>query len=600
MMKEEIRQRVERLRQTMRSAEVDALIIPSSDRHLSEYTPVVWQHRQWITGFMGSAGTAVVTADDAALWTDSRYFLEAGKTLEGTPFTLMREGLPDTPSITQYLREKSGVRRVGFFGRAVSAVQAETFLRELRVAGIEVVTERDFVAEIQGSDAPSVPMNKFSNQPIEYAGQTTDQKVSAVRAALKKEGASAIIMTMLDEVAWLFNIRNNDVAFNPVGIAYGLITADEVVLYTFGEKLTEDVLRTLTQNSVTIRDYDTIYRDVAALSAGTTVLVDMGRTNFELYSNIPASCTQIHKLSPITLLKAQKNEAEYEGYRKAMRRDAVALTRFFMWLERELNDGRHPSEYEIGNVLSDFRAKGDYYVSDSFGTIAGYRGNGAIVHYSAEEESSSRLDRSGLFLLDSGGQYLDGTTDITRTISLDGHPTAQEKHDYTLVLKGHIAIATAIYPEGTRGSQLDVLARKALWDEGKHYGHGTGHGVGHFLNVHEGPQNIRMDENPTPLMLGMVTSNEPGYYLADNYGIRIENLVRTVPAMESEGIRFFGFETLTLCYLDNSLVEIELLTDKELQWYNEYQAWVHDEVSPLLDADEAEWLKAKTTPLKRK
>lgn len=598
-MKEEIISRLKSLRATMARANLDAYIIPSSDQHLSEYTPEVWQYRQWISGFMGSAGTVVVTAEEAFLWTDSRYFLEASAVLEGTTIQLMKEGMPGVPTISDYLRTHEQIKRVGFFGRSLSANEALSYIRELRIGGVKVVTDRDLISDIL-EEKKEIPTNPFFNQPLEYAGKSTADKIKETRDALKAGGADTIILTMLDEVAWLFNVRGTDVDYNPVGIAYGMVTPDAVCFYTLPAKLTDEVRQTLEQNGVTIKPYDEIYKDVHAIPANQVVWVDPARTNYAFYAAIPEACTQVHKLSPVTLLKAQKNEAEYQGCRAVMRRDAVALTRFFIWLEKTLDEGGHPSEYETDVKLAEFRAQGKGYVSDSFATIAGYNGNGAIVHYHATPEGSAKLEKKGMFLLDSGGQYHDGTTDITRTISLDGHPTEQQKRDYTNVLKGHISIATAIFPAGTRGSQLDVLARRFLWNECKMFTHGTGHGVGHFLNVHEGPQNIRLEENPTPLLPGMVTSNEPGYYLADHYGIRIENLIRTVPyRMGEDGVEFYHFETVTLCYLDNALVEVSMLTDDEIKWYNHYQQWVYDEISPLLEPAEAEWLRNKTLPLSR-
>ncbi len=597
-MKTEIIKRLADLRAKMAEVGVQAYIIPSSDCHLSEYVPECWKAREWISGFDGSAGTVLVTTDRAGLWTDSRYFLQGAEQLEGTTIDLFKQGLPDTPSITQFLRKQSGIKKVAFFGNALSVNEASTYKRELAIAGIEVVTDMDLVAAVR-TDAPVIPQTPFFVQPLEYAGRSVKDKVADVRAALEDAGANTILITMLDEIAWLFNVRGTDVEYNPVGIAYGMITRDDVFFYTFLEKITAEVRSHLESNGVSIRPYAQIYTDVPALDNRSVLIVDPARTNYALASAVPTSCTVVSQLSPITLLKACKNEAEYRGYCEAMRRDGVALTRFFIWLEGELAAGRTPDEVEIGEVLTSFRAKGKYYVSDSFGTIAGYKGHGAIVHYRAERPTAYKLERKGILLLDSGAQYNDGTTDITRTLSLDGAPSRRQQEDYTRVLMGHIDLAMAIFPQGTRGSQLDILARKALWDSCQNYGHGTGHGVGHFLNVHEGPQNIRMDENPTTLRLGMVTSNEPGYYLAGEYGIRIENLVRTVLYKETSEGAYYTFETLTLCYMDNALVAVDLMTDAQLKWYNNYQQRVYDELSPLLTTEEALWLREKTLPLNK-
>lgn len=597
-MKEEIKKRLQLLREEMKRQEIDAYIIPSSDHHLSEYTPECWKGREWISGFNGSAGTAVVTLDEAGLWTDSRYFLQASEQLEGTTITLRKEGLAETPTIADYLRTKAGVTRVGFFEKSMSTTEALQYKKEFDIAGIQLITDKDLIATVR-TDAPEIPRNPFFIMPLEYAGISTKDKVAQVRRVLANKGADTIIINMLCELAWLFNIRSNDVAYNPVGIGYGLITKQQVVLYAFPEKLPADVRQHLEQNGVAIKPYEAVYADVAALPTDTVLSFDPARNNYAFYRAIPEGVTVIEQLSPVTLLKAIKNETEYQGYVQVMKRDGAALTRFFMWLEQTLKQGATPTEYEVGIKLAEFRAMDDKYVNDSFATIAGYRDHGAIVHYSATKESAYKLEHSGMFLLDSGGQYYDGTTDITRTVSLNGQPTAEEKGDYTRVLKGHIQLATAVFPEGTRGSQLDILARKALWDNSQNYGHGTGHGVGYFLNVHEGPQNIRMNENPTVMQLGMVTSNEPGIYITGKYGIRIENLIRTIPHSETEFGEFYAFETLTLCYFDNSLVEVELLTDDELKWYNDYQARVYREVSPLLNTEEQAWLKDKTAPLSK-
>lgn len=597
-MNQEITQRLEALRRAMKEAQIDAYIVPSSDHHLSEYTPECWKHRGWISGFDGSAGTVVVTLEEAGLWTDSRYFLQAAQQLEGTTITLRKEGLPETPSITDYLRTNKAIKRVGFFEKSMSTTEALRYKKVLDIAHKELVSDHDLFATIR-TDAPEIPRNPFFVMPTKYAGATTKEKVASVRQRLAETGANTLIINMLCELAWLFNIRSNDVAYNPVGIGYGLLTKESVILYTFPEKLPQEVRQHLEENGVTIKPYEAVYADVAALPTESILSFDPARNNYAFYRATPEGITVIEQLSPITLLKAVKNETEHQGYVDVMKRDGAALTRFFIWLEKTLAEGGEPTEYEVGIKLAEFRAMDDKYVNDSFATIAGYRDHGAIVHYSATPESSHKLQPNGMFLLDSGGQYYDGTTDITRTVSLNGAPTAEERADYTRVLKGHIQLATAIFPEGTRGSQLDILARKALWDNSQNYGHGTGHGVGYFLNVHEGPQNIRMDENPTTLQPGMVTSNEPGIYITGKYGIRIENLIYTREHSRSDFGHFYCFETLTLCYLDNSLVEVSLLTDKELQWYNDYQERVYREVSPLLNSDEANWLRQKTAPLAR-
>lgn len=595
----DITQRISRLREIMAAKGVDAYVIPSSDPHLSEYPPECWKDRVWISGFNGSAGTVVITQDKAGLWTDSRYFLQAAQQLEGTTIVLYKEGLPSTPSISDFLREQSArVRVVGLKGKSISYREATHLEQEIAVCGMTLRTDLDLIGDAR-EESVMLPSNPLFEQPLKYAGKAVEEKVEEVRQKLHKAGANAIILNMLDEVAWLFNIRGADVSYNPVAIAYGLITSDHVMLFVDNDKVCDTLRSHLQQSGVTLCPYESIYEVVSTLPETTIFSVDPSRINYSLYQAIPSTAKKVFGLSPVTLLKACKNEAEYQGYRAAMKRDGIALTRFFIWLENLLSSGKTLTEYELGVKLAEFRACGEYYVSDSFATIAGYNGNGAIVHYSAKKDTAAEIRPQGILLLDSGAQYTDGTTDITRTISLDGKPSAQQKDDYTRVLKGHIAIATAIFPEGTRGSQLDILARKALWDNCQNYGHGTGHGVGHFLNVHEGPQNIRMEENPTPLMVGMVTSNEPGIYITQRYGIRIENLIRTIPYRTTEFGNFLAFETLTLCYLDNTMVNVDLLTPKEIEWYDAYQQRVYRELSPELEAHEQEWLRDKTKPLSR-
>lgn len=599
MSKQIILDRLSRLRASMKSNEIDAYIIPSSDHHLSEYPPQCWKDREWISSFNGSAGTVMVTADDAGLWTDSRYFLQGAQQLEGTTIRLFKMGVPNVPSIVEYIRNnKEKIRRVGFYGKSMSAAEAINLQTQLAPYGIEIVWEKDLVTPLL-EEKLSIPTNEFYEQPKEYAGISTKDKIKQVKETLGNDGANTSIITMLDEIAWVFNIRGTDVIFNPVGIAYGLITPTEANLYVLDGKVPSDLKNSLKDAGVTIKPYNDIYSDVSKLDENNIVLLDNARTNFALYQTIPANSPRVHKTSVITRLKAIKNDVEIEGYKKAMVRDGVALTRFFIWLENILDNGETPSEVFIGEKLSNFRAQGNLYVSDSFATIAGYNGHGAIVHYSAKEGTSYNLKKEGMLLLDSGAQYRDGTTDITRTVSLDGQPTSEQKTNYTRVLKGHIALAKAIFPQGTRGSQLDILARKPLWDHCQSYGHGTGHGIGHFLNVHEGPQNIRTEENPALIDLGTFTSNEPGLYIADEYGIRIENLILCVPHKETEFGNFYKFETLTLCYLDNALVDVTLLTDEELEWYNNYQEEVYKKLSPELTTEEAKWLREKTKDLKK-
>jgi Xaa-Pro aminopeptidase len=439
-----------------------------------------------------------------------------------------------------------------------------------------------------------LPMNPFFVFDTQYSGKSTREKLSAVRAEMKKAHAEVFVISALDDIAWLFNIRGNDVAYNPVVIAYALVETEKATLFIAPEKLTEDTKTYLQNQGVTILDYLTIYNELKYVSTSKAVLIDGGKLNQALYESIPTGCAIRNSMSPVFKLKSVKNEVEMSGVRLAMAKDGVALMRFFMWLEENLNSCQL-TEVSIDKKLYEFRSKQENFVGESFGTIAGYAAHGAIVHYSATPESASTLKPENIFLLDSGGQFLDGTTDITRTVAL-GTPTAQQKTDNTLVLKGHIALAKAIFPAGTRGSQLDILARKAMWDLGLNYGHGTGHGVGHFLNVHEGPQSIRMDENPTVLQPGMMLSNEPGMYRTNEYGIRIENLVHVIPAQKTEFGQFLKFETLTLFPIDQHLINFDMLNNSEIEWLNEYHQRVYDILSPKLNEYEREWLSKKCSP----
>lgn len=592
-MNEIIMARLEGLRAAMQAEGISAYIIPSADAHLSEYTPSRWTGRSWISGFSGSAGTMLVTTSGAYLWTDSRYFLQAADELEGTGIELMKMGQPDVPSIEGFLSSHlSSGSVVAADGACLSYAEAKEMTDYLATFGITYRLDLDLLDRVW-LDRPSVPCGELFLQPSEYSGQTATDRIELVRQGLRARGANATIITMLCELAWVFNIRGYDVEYNPVGVGFGFISDKQAVLFVLPEKITDEVRASLQQNGVHLAHYDEVGSFIAALPEGTKLYIDPKRLTHRLYTHIPQHCQLVQGVSLLTSLKAIKTPTELEGVRRAMVRDGVSLTRFFIWLEELLSSGGSISEYDLGLKLNEFRKAGGHFYGDSFGTIAGYLGHGAIVHYKAEPATSYEIKAEGVLLLDSGGQYFDGTTDITRTLALSP-PSDQLRTDYTLVLKGHIAIATAQFPEGTRGSQIDILARKALWDRGLNYGHGTGHGVGYFLNVHEGPQNIRTEVNPTPLEIGMITSNEPGLYRSGEYGIRIENLVVTEERVVTPFGRFLGFETVTLCYMDNQLVDKSLLTSDELAWYNAYQERVYQTLRPHLSEPEAQWLRAKT------
>lgn len=590
-MEQKIKERLELLRQAMQQQGVQACIVPGTDPHAGEYIADHWKERNWITGFTGSAGTAAFTLKKGGLWTDSRYFLQGTEQLEGSTIQLMKQGLPDTKEIVPWLAselnaaDKVAVNPQMFSVKAYAKIKEELALYQIELVSIDLFKNI-------WADRASLPSEPFFIFEEKYTGKSTKDKLKIVREKIKEQHANVFILSALDDIAWLFNIRGKDVAYNPVTIAYGLVEEDKATLFVDKEKCTDKAQQHLEKNGIQIADYTGIYSAIQNISPEKSVLIDDAKLNQSLFEAIPKECNVRMDMSPVFKLKSIKNEKEIAGTRRAMIKDGIALTRFFMWLEDTIKK-ESLTEISITEKLREFRAKQDDFVGESFATIAGYAEHGAIVHYSATLKSNAELKQKGLLLLDSGGQYLDGTTDITRTIPL-GEPTEEEITDYTLVLKGHINLAMAKYPENTRGSQLDILARKAMWDRAINYGHGTGHGIGHFLNVHEGPQSIRMDENSTTLKPGMITSNEPGIYRTDKHGIRIENLVLTVPAEKSKFGQFYKFETLTYCYIDTSLVEKSLLTETELKWLNDYNESVYQEIYRYLMEDERLWLRHKT------
>lgn len=585
-----INKRLAALREFMGEKGLHAFIIPSTDSHLSEYPASHWASREWISGFTGSAGTVVVTREKAGLWTDSRYFLQGAKELEGADIELFKEGLPSTPSIEEWLTTELGKGEyVGIDGTVYAAKEAMNLTHKLNMKGLHLISDYDPFSKIW-NDRPEIPTNTIFVLPEKYAGEAAHKKIARICDAVEKNGAESLLVASLDTIAWIFNIRGNDVKCNPVAVSYAYVSKEETVLFINPKKLTSEISDYLKAEGVTIAEYDKVFDYVSKLK--TPVCLDANKVTFKLYNTIPDGCRIIDMPSPADLMKSIKNDTEVQGIHNAMERDGVALVRFFMWLEKAVPGG-NVTEIMIPEKLVEYRSQQKNFVGESFDTISGYGPNGAIVHYHVSNESSLPVKPEGLLLVDSGAQYFDGTTDITRTLAV-GPLTDQMKKDYTMVLKGHINLATAIYPQGTRGSQLDILARKALWDEGLNYLHGTGHGIGHFLNVHEGPQNIRMNENPTTLQPGMVTSNEPGLYRAGQYGIRIENLIRTKHEMTTEFGDFYSFETLTLCPIDTTPIVKEMLTEKEIIWLNEYHKFVYDRLSPLLTEDEKQWLKEKT------
>ena len=580
---------LEALRDLMRSKHIDAVIIPGTDPHQSEYPSEHWKFRDYVSGFTGSNGTAVVTLDDAGLWTDSRYFLQAAEQLEGSGFTLRKENIPGEPTVLEWLGEVLDEDAVvGVDGRLFSLIEANRI--EMFCAQNGFMFAPDFrAAEAIWTDRPARPMNPAFVHDEALAGEDVDSKISRVVDALDAADADGLLITALDEIAWLLNLRGSDVDYTPVVIAFAYVSEDERVLFIDSEKVTSEVKDHLKKYRVKIKDYDGIEKFLGKISSTATVMVDPNRVSDALGQAM--ICNKTYMASPVIALKGVKNECQIAGFRQAMLYDGAAMVRMMMWLEQNVANGI--TEMDVDRRLQQERAAYASNRGDSFHMIAGYKDHGAIVHYEATDESAYTLAPDGLLLIDTGGQYLEGTTDITRTISL-GNPTAAEKHDYTLILKGHLALARAVFPKGTMGVQLDVLARGPLWNEGMTYLHGTGHGVGHFLGCHEGPQSIRMEANPTPLELGMVTSNEPGIYKTGEYGIRTENLLLCVPACSNEEWgEFYKFESLTLFPYDTTLMDMDMLSREEVKQINDYHAMVCERLRPLLSADEAQWLEQK-------
>lgn len=588
-MNEIICNRIEALRDVMRREGIDAFIFPSTDPHNGEYVPAHWEGRKWISGFNGSAGTAVVTMTDAALWTDSRYFIAAEEQLRGTGFRLMKERVDGTPSITRWLGMKLATVQsptVGVDGTVNSASSVASLITELRAeGGITVRTNFDPLALIW-TDRPPVPQDKVSIHPLEYAGEPCHEKMARIRQQLKSMHAYGMLVSALDDIAWTLNLRGTDVHCNPVFVSYLLIDTKSATLFVDRAKLTPEVEAYLEAEGVAVAGYTDVRRGLERYGE-YNILMDDNETCYTLF-NIP-QCQKVVAPSPIPAMKAVKNPTEIEGFRRAMLRDGIALVKFMRWLRPAVEAGGQ-TEMSVDAKLTALRAAQELYRGLSFDTIAAYRKHGAIVHYEATPETDAELRPEGLILIDSGAQYLDGTTDITRTVAL-GPVTDEERLVYTLVLKGHIQLELCKFPRGASGTQLDALARKDMWAYGYNYLHGTGHGVGSYLNVHEGPHQIRMEYKPAPLVEGMTVTDEPGIYLPGRFGVRTENTLLVVPYRETGFGRFLQFEPLTLCPIDTAPVITDMLTGDEKAWLNAYHRTVFDRIAPLLD-DEADrqWL----------
>lgn len=586
--------RLTALRTVLKNQGISAFIIPSTDPHLSEYVAPHWHSREWVSGFSGSAGTAVVTLEKAGLWTDSRYFLQAADQLQGTGIDLYKEMLPETPSIAQFLTaELKAGESVGIDAAVFSTRGALALSEELAAAGIALKYIADPLATIW-SDRPAIPQDPIVVHPLRYAGKAATEKLSDIRQALAAKGAEALFVSLLDEIAWTLNLRGSDVHCNPVFVAYLYIGKEETILFTDAGKVPQATADYLASIRVSVAPYSEAATMLSQLQ-GVKLLLDLPKTNAAIYQAARQGCTIIDSASPICLMKSVKNEVEQEGFREAMIRDGVAMVKFLRWLKPAVEQGGQ-TELTIDEKLCALRAEQADYRGISFDTIAGYAAHGAIVHYEATPETDIPLEPKGLLLLDSGGQYLDGTTDLTRTIAL-GPTTEEERTDYTLVLKGFLALMNAEFPAGTCGTQLDVLARQAMWKRGINYLHGTGHGVGSYLCVHEGPHQIRMNHMPTLLKAGMTVTDEPGIYKAGKHGIRTENTLLIVPAQETAFGPFFRFEPLTLCPIDKAPIEREMLTAEEIEWLNSYHRTVYEKLAPRLDAETREWLKEACSAL---
>lgn len=583
------------LRGLMAEHHIDAYIIPSSDPHISEYLPDHYKCIAWASGFTGSAGTLAVTQDFAGLWTDSRYFVQANEQLTGSGYELVKLKVQTAPEYAEWLAEclpEGAV--VAFDGRLASVALAKAVQEKLLPAGIRLNSSVDLLSPLW-QDRPALPAAAAYLLGEATTGASTENKLQRLREDMKRKRVNAHLISSLDDLAWLFNIRGSDVACNPVVLGFALITADTATLFINRRKLPDAALTTLTAAGVEVADYEQVEEALDALDPGTTLLIDPKRTCFAMYTRALQSATIIEQTNPTTHFKAVKNPVEIAHTRETMEKDGVALTRFFKWLEETV--GKETiTEISLAGTLRQFRAAQEGFVGESFDTIAGYRAHGALPHYKATPQSDSPLQPEGLLLVDSGGQYVTGTTDITRVVSL-GNITDAERTDYTLVLKAMIEGSTAVFPKGTRGYQLDAITRKPLWDHQRNYGHGTGHGVGFFLNVHEGPHTFNAAAVDVAVEPGMITSIEPGLYREGAYGIRIENLVLSIDHQETLFGTFLAFETLTLCYIDTALIDKSLLDIRHIDWLNSYHARVYEALSPRLDDDERRWLSEKTAAI---
>lgn len=591
----EINQRLESLREVMRREHLSAFIFPSTDAHQSEYVADHWQGRAWISGFNGSAGTAVVTMKSAALWTDSRYFLAAEEQLKGTEFQLMKLKIEGTPTISEWLaQELQGENaEVGLDGMVNSYHETVGLIADLRKSGGITVRTNFDPLELIWTDRPAIPANPVEIQPMEFAGESVASKISRIRTALRQRHADGMLVSALDDIAWTLNLRGTDVHCVPVFVSYLLISSQQVSLYVDSAKINDEVKAYLAENGISLYPYNKVAEGLKQYSE-YNILLDGDETSYFLWKTV--KCQEIIAgNSPVPAMKAQKNDREIAGFRQAMLRDGVAMVKFLRWLKPAVEAGGQ-TEISIDRKLTSLRAEQPLFRDISFDTIAGYQAHGAIVHYEATPETDVALKPEGLILIDSGAQYQDGTTDITRTIAL-GPVTEEMKHVYTLVLKGHVQLELAKFPDGASGTQLDALARECMWREGYNYLHGTGHGVGSYLSVHEGPHQIRMEWKPTPLRAGMTVTDEPGLYLSGKFGVRIENTLLINDYQTTDFGKFLQMESLTLCPIDLTPVDFSMLQPEEIEWLDTYHRDVFEKLSPYLEGEDLEWLREATRPV---
>jgi Xaa-Pro aminopeptidase len=583
----DINQRIAALREVMQREHLSAFIFPSTDPHQGEYVPDHWKGREYVSGFNGSAGTFVVTMSSAALWTDSRYFLAAEEQLKGTEILLMKLKIEGTPTIAEWIGQECGAgAEVGVDGMVNSASAVKMLIADLRrQGGITLRTNLDPLAVIW-KNRPPIPENPVEVYPLTYAGEAAHEKIARIRQALRRQHADGMLMSALDDIAWTLNLRGSDVHCNPVFVSYLLISSKCVTLYINKVKLSPDVMTYLKAEGVEVAPYEDVKNGLKDYFE-YNILLDPEEVNYTLYKAVTREI--VEEESPVKRMKTIKNPIEIAGFKSAMLKDGIAMVKFLRWLKPAVESGGQ-SEMSVDEKLTSLRAERPLYRDISFDTIAGYQTHGAIVHYEATPETDMALKPEGFLLLDSGAQYLDGTTDITRTIAL-GPLTEEQKKIYTLVLKGHIQVELCKFPSGTSGTQIDILAREAMWREGLNYLHGTGHGVGTYLNVHEGPHQIRMEYKAAPFVEGMTVTDEPGIYLAGRFGVRIENTLLITPYKETEFGKFLQFESLTLCPIDKSPVIKEMLLQEEIEWLNSYHQRVFDTLSPHLDAEDTEWLR---------